>query len=207
MHTTRLLTLVVATCLLAFPATGAAHDLPRERTLMVQLRPDAIDVMVVYMEPPTDSLSLFKARYDLNQDGRIDRDEASLAADAWLPRALQHLSVKWNDQSLDYDSPELKFQNKHHGALASAILLTYDLPDHDTFQPGRLTIHRADPDPAPKQHDFPTLVRYQLDRDLSYDQLPDATSQLHNSTTRTNATPLHPGDSHTLSVSHAPTQQ
>lgn len=195
----------ITTLTLAAPQPTTAHDLPRERTLLVQIRPDAIDLMVVYLEPPTDSLEFFKTRHDLDRDGEIDSHEATFAVDAWLPRAMQHLTLEWNDHPLERaHRPKLKFETRAHGALASAMLITYDLPDQDTFDPGSLTIHRAAPDPGPTRPDFPTILRFQLTRDLTYDPLPDSLST-DDDASRTSPTRLQPGHSLTLPIHPAPT--
>ena len=145
---------------------AGSHTLPKERTMMVEVKPDAIEALVVFQEPPGKRLDLLFAQHDLDGDDKLTGAEADNAAATWVPYALQGLEFEVPGEELEREPPEIKFKEKHHGSLSAAIYLTWRLPALDAGT-RRVTVSRAD-DAA----SFATILRFQAQPPLAFQKAP-----------------------------------
>lgn len=120
--------------MLAMVATAGAHTLPRERTLIVQVSADRVEVLVEYLEPPGASIDLLFRRFDLDHDGRLRGPEAKLAGSEWLGRVLRGLQFEVVGEKPRAHPPELKFHREQRGSLTSALYARWDV---DPLEPGQ----------------------------------------------------------------------
>ena len=159
---------ILAICLAVVLVSGDAggHTLPRERTMMVEVKEEALEALVVFQEPPGKRLDLLFAQHDLDGDGKLTGAEADNAAGTWVPYVLQGLEFDVTGEELEREPPEIKFKEKHHGSLTTAIYLTWPLPELDTG-PRRVTVSRDD-DAAP----FATILRFQTQPPLAFQEAP-----------------------------------
>jgi hypothetical protein len=115
---------VVSTIVLS---TAYAHDLPQERTVLVQISEDRVEVMLVYLEPPGDLAELMLERFDLNRDGELQGAEATLAGGEWTGRVLEGLQFEVAGEKPRTHTPEIKFRREQRGALSAAVYARWDL--------------------------------------------------------------------------------
>lgn len=180
-----LLGLLVLLLVGAFVTPATAHDLPRERTIMVELSPDSVRAMVLFQEPPGRRIKLLKAQFDFDGDGELRGAEAEAAASSWVPYALRDLTFRIDGGSPDRETAKLKFKNEHHGSLSSAIYLEWDVPG---LEPGRtrtITVRRSDDAPP-----FRSPVRCQVIGDVDVTEAPGPVDD-----GETGPFPLEPGSS------------
>ena len=137
--------LAILALLLSLVATkpSSAHDLPQERTILLQLYPTSIEAMIVYQEPPGRRVDFFLARFDTDRDGTLTGPEAEAAGKDWIPHALQGLTFQVDGEPLPDPTREIKFKKEHNGALSSAILLTFQTPRLDPGQHRTISVTRA----------------------------------------------------------------
>ncbi len=187
--------LLLAPLLAGFVAATAAgsataHELPRERTILVEVSAERVEAMVVYQEPPGRPVEFLLGRFDLDGDGRLDGPEAEAAGEEWAPRALQGLVFEAGDERLEPDEPKVKFRPEHNGALSAALLLSWDRP---ALEPGeaRTVRVRRKSDAAR----FATLVSFQIAPGLDVADTPAETDAR-----RTGPFELTPGDARAVSA-------
>ncbi len=148
---------------LALARSASAHDLPQERALLLEIKPEGLEAMVVYQEPPGERVDLIKAQSDFNRDGALTGPDAVAAASAWVPRALQGLEFEAEGTELDRDPPRVKFRNEHNGALSSAIYLRWDWEELDADAERTIRLTRSEDSGT-----FETLVRFQTSSPLQF---------------------------------------
>lgn len=119
-----LLVLLAATLLLS---TAHAHDLPQERTVLVQVSKDRVEVLIAYLEPPGPQQELLFKRFDLNGDGELTGPEAKLAGSEWMPRVLHGLQFEVAGENPKAREPEIKFRREKKGSLSAAVYARWDL--------------------------------------------------------------------------------
>ncbi len=132
-----LLALVAVGLVLVGSALGTAHahELPQERTVLVQVSKTSVEVMIVYLEPPGPSVDLLMKRFDLNKDGELTGPEARLAGGEWIRRVLHGLQFEVAGEKPRAREPEIKFRVEKKGSLSAAVYARWDLeslPDHKT---------------------------------------------------------------------------
>jgi hypothetical protein len=159
---------IVGLALGGLSTTATAHDLPRERTLLLQIRPEGLEAMIVYQEPPGKQVQFLKAQYDFDRDDELSGPEAVAAASAWVPRALGGLTFASPNVELDRGTPDVKFRNEHSGALSSAIYLKWDWEALESGEQRSVRIERAE-----EGGTFETLVRFQTASPLRFVSRPD----------------------------------
>ena len=151
----------------ATAATGMTHTLPRERTVLVEMKRDAVDAMVVFQEPPGKAVQFLVGRFDFDDDDELTGAEAKAAAEEWAPRALQGLTFRVDGEALEAEPESVKFKREHNGALSCAVLLSWGLDSLVPDATRRVSLERA-PDAA----DFTTLLRFQHAPDLTFTSTP-----------------------------------
>lgn len=132
----RAFTLIVLVATFVFPALQtSAHEFPQERSVIVQMHDDRVELLLVHKEPAGERADLFMMRVDIDKDGKISSAEAKQAGGFWLPYALSGLSFEVPNNTPRAREPELKFQRLENGDIAVAALLTYDLVETATTSP------------------------------------------------------------------------
>lgn len=185
----RLGTMLMVGALLCVGAPAAGHDLPRERTVLVEVSVDRIEAMVVYQEPPGRPVEFLIGRFDLDGNGELRGEEAEAAGAEWAPRALQGLVFEAGGERLEpEEEPQVKFRREHNGALSSAVLLSWKRPE---LEPGsRRTVRIRRESETGK---FTTLVSFQVTSELEPASTPAETDA-----PRVGPFELMPGDTHKL---------
>ncbi|MFW5967100.1 MAG: hypothetical protein ACOCV2_06255 [Persicimonas sp.] len=125
-------------------APGTAHELPRERTLLVQAGVDRLEMMVIYLEPPGRSVELLMSRFDFDGDGELLGEEADLAGREWIARALGGLQFEVEGEKPRPEMPDIKFERTSNGGLSAAVYARWDLPalDPDRVRRIHVRLHR-----------------------------------------------------------------
>jgi hypothetical protein len=108
-------------------STAVAHDLPQERTVLVQISENQIEVMLVFLEPPGPRAEIMLERFDLNRDGELRGAEAMLAGGEWTGRVLDGLQFEVAGETPTPRAPEIKFRREQRGALSAAVYARWDL--------------------------------------------------------------------------------
>ncbi|MGM0554925.1 MAG: hypothetical protein ACQEVA_00950 [Myxococcota bacterium] len=116
-------------CILTSAAAAETHELPRERTLLVQVSHDSVEVMIVYLEPPGPTIDLLLRRYDIDGDGELGDGEAQLAGREWIRRAMHGLEFEVAGEAPMAKPPDIKFRREQKGALSAAVYARWELPD------------------------------------------------------------------------------
>lgn len=124
----RALALAVVVALGCVLSTAYAHDLPQERTALVQVSKNRVEVMIVFLEPPGPTIDLLMKRFDLNGDGALSGPEAKLAGGEWMPRVLHGLQFEVAGEKPQAQEPEIKFRVEKKGSLSAAVYARWDLP-------------------------------------------------------------------------------
>jgi hypothetical protein len=127
----RALALAVVAALGLVLSTAHAHDLPQERTALVRVSKDRVEVMIVYLEPPGATVDLLMKRFDLNGDGSLTGPEARLAGGEWMPRVLRGLQFEVAGETPRAREPEIKFRVEKKGSLSAAVYARWDLEPLD----------------------------------------------------------------------------
>lgn len=117
-----------ALALLALPPRAASHELPSERAMILQLRADRVEVMLIHDEPPGERVDLLLARYDFDRDGELSPSEGQLAGAAWLGYAIDGVTLEVVGEAPASHPPQIKFKRTEDGGLAMAALLRFDVP-------------------------------------------------------------------------------
>jgi len=123
-----LTTWLVCASSLAFSATLAAHEFPAERSCLVQVTPEGVQIMITFREPRSERVDLFVTRHDVNRDGRLSDAEAHLGHAEFLKYALRGLSFEVAGERPRGKEPRVKLEHTQDGALQMAALLEYDVP-------------------------------------------------------------------------------
>lgn len=150
---------LLTTALLCFDV--AAHDLPNERKLIVDVGAESVEMMLVYQQPETKAVGLLLRKYDLDGDGELTDGEAKMAGREWMPRMLHGLQFEVAGERPQARKPEIKFRREDDGALTAAAYMKWSL---DSLEPGdKRTFHVRvlDTDNATK-----TLVEIRAGDDL-----------------------------------------
>lgn len=112
-----------------FVQESAAHDLPVERDLIVQLTAEQAHVLLQYRVPAGDDVARFMSRFDVDHDGRISSFEAARATPVWLPIALQGLRFELPETRSEAEEPQVKYAiDEESGALTVMAMITYRVP-------------------------------------------------------------------------------
>lgn len=129
MHTRHTI-LTLAAASLALVAPGAtAHDTPPARELVAQASPEGLQIMVVHREPANDRVTLLRQRFDLNKDGHFDAAETQLVQKVWAKHVVAGLRFEVVGERPRIEEPRLKLGLDADGALNSAFLMTFTLPE------------------------------------------------------------------------------
>lgn len=131
----RFTTLLIAISAALLCGEIAAHDLPAERKLVVDVGSSSVEMMLVYQQPKSDAAMLLFKKYDINGDGDLTGKEARLAGREWMPRMLHGLEFEVADERPRAGEPEIKFQREDDGGLSAAAYFSWsldDLPKGDT---------------------------------------------------------------------------
>jgi hypothetical protein len=126
------ISIVLASALLC--VNLAAHELPTERKLVVDVGPESVEMLLVYQRPKGHQVSLLVRKYDLDGDGKLTGGEAKLAGREWIPRMLHGLQFEVAGERPRAHEPEIKFQREDDGALTAAVYMKWSL---DALEPGR----------------------------------------------------------------------
>jgi hypothetical protein len=186
--------LVAVVALLAFGEVSA-HELPNERSLLIQVSADRLEIMIVYLEPPGAAVDLLLSRYDLDGDRELQGGEAQLAGPEWMERVLRGLQFEVADEQPVAKPPEIKFRREPGGALSAAVYARWDLPPMGTD--ARRTVHiRLLGD----HHHVPTELRVRPGEGTKLIRL-DLPDRLRGSPRRPT---LQPGEEVTLHLTPAP---
>lgn len=118
----------VAVAILA-PGMARAHDFPAERSLLVQVSNDRVEMMLVYQEPPGPRTDLLMAKFDLNNDGALTDGELKLAEGELSRRAFDGLRLEVEGERAGMHPPDMKVTRNRDGGLAAAFYLKYELDD------------------------------------------------------------------------------
>jgi hypothetical protein len=129
----RLLAITLATAAALLCCQLAAHELPTERKLIVDVGADAIEMMLVYQQPENDAVMLLFRKYDLDGDGELTGGEAKLAGREWMPRMLHGLQFEVEGERPKAEDPEIKFRREDDGALSAATYIKWSV---DELAPG-----------------------------------------------------------------------
>lgn len=152
---------------LLLPLTLAAHVLPQERSILVEVEDDSVRAMVVYQEPPGDRVGLLKTRFDFDGDGKLTGAEAEAAGDTWIPHALQGIKFEVPGIEAERRPPEIKFKNHHNGALSAAILLEWKVGEVEPGASRTVRVRRTT-----QGGQFATLLHFQSPEGLQFTDVP-----------------------------------
>ncbi len=127
---TRHAILTLATVAVALAAPGAtAHDTPPTRELVAQASPEGLQIMVVHREPDNERVTLLRQRFDLDRDGHFNAAETQLVQKVWAKHVVAGLRFEVLGERPRIEDPKLKLGLDEDGALNSAFLMTFTLPD------------------------------------------------------------------------------
>lgn len=110
-------------------STLSAHELPNERSLLIEVSADRLEIMIVYLEPPGAAVDLLLRRYDLDGDRELGPAEAQLAGPEWMRRVLHGLQFEVAGEQPAARPPEIKFRRETGGALSAAVYARWDLAE------------------------------------------------------------------------------
>lgn len=101
------------------------HSLPIERSLMIAVHADRVEVLGIYAEAPGLRTDRLLAMYDLDRDGRLDGRELPLAAPEIATRAFLGIHVEL-DGTTPPVSPEIKCKRESNRGLSCAVYARID---------------------------------------------------------------------------------
>lgn len=144
---------LIALVWLVASSTLSAHELPNERSLLIEVSADRLEVMIVYLEPPGAAVDLLLRRYDLDGDRELGQAEAQLAGPEWMRRVLQGLQFEVAAEKPAARPPEIKFRREAGGALSAAVYARWDLPNLSADQQRTVHVRLID-----DHHNVPTVI-------------------------------------------------
>lgn len=117
-----------------------AHELDPLRTVIVQVEPNRLDLMILFEEPPGPRASLLLAKYDVDQNGLIEGPEAELAGREMLPRMLAGLQFEVLGERPRTGEPKIKFQTTPSRGITAAAFVSYELATLDVDAPRTIEV-------------------------------------------------------------------
>jgi hypothetical protein len=117
---------LVALVVLCFAVPASAHDLPIERSLVLQVHSSHAELLLVYSEPPGPRTERLLALYDTNENGKIDGVEGTLAKRPMLRRAFLGLNLSFPHVTTAKKEPQIRYRRDRAGGLAVAIYQRID---------------------------------------------------------------------------------
>ncbi len=103
-----------------------AHKLPIERSLMMTVHQDRIEILMIYSEPPGIRTDRILAMYDLDRNGRLTGKELAIAMPDIAERAFNGVQIEVNGGTPVANAPELVCKREQDKGLACALYV--DLP-------------------------------------------------------------------------------
>lgn len=121
-----LTTLAIALACTGWAPSAEAHDLPIERSLVVQVHSSHAELLLVYREPPGPRTQRLLALYDADENGEIDGAEGALAKRPMLRRAFLGLNLEFADVKTGKKEPQIRYKRERGGGLSVAIYQRID---------------------------------------------------------------------------------
>ncbi|MGM0556361.1 MAG: hypothetical protein ACQEVA_08270 [Myxococcota bacterium] len=121
------ISLTIAAALLCWQA--AAHELPTERKLVVDVGAESVEMMLVFQTPKSDAVMLLFQKYDIDGDGELTGGEAKLAGREWMPRMLHGLQFEVEGERPKAEEPQIKFRREDDGALSAAAYIKWSVDE------------------------------------------------------------------------------
>lgn len=120
--------LAVAAALLCLLVTTSAsgHDLPIERSLVLQVHTSHAELLMVYTEPPGPRTERLLALHDANRNGKIDGAEGALAKRPMLRRAFLGLDIEFPGITTGEKESRIRYKRDRAGGIAVAIYQRID---------------------------------------------------------------------------------
>lgn len=118
--------------ILAVTVLGApsfAHKIPIERSLMVTVHPNRIEILAIYAEPPGIRTEWLLGLFDFDRDGRLDGRELVFAAPELAIRAFTGVQMTLNGKPIPASVPEAKCKREQNKGLSCALYLDLSLPE------------------------------------------------------------------------------
>ena len=117
--------LLVVGLLFGVLAAGAAwaHGFSRERSAVVQIAPDHVELMLIHAEPPGPRTRLLRTKFDLDRDGRLSALEGALIGAELREVAFAGLSIIVDGEALEVGVPQVKV--KTDGARGGGLTAAY----------------------------------------------------------------------------------
>lgn len=122
------------------PGEPAAHEFHPERQLFVQVFPEHVDVMIVYVEAPGERTEFFRLQYGMGLDSSAT---GQLARRAILPRMLDGLEFEVPGESPVTHTPEVKVDDEG-SRLRAAAWVRYELEELDDGQRRTMVLRTAE---------------------------------------------------------------
>lgn len=117
------------TCLTVFWANVAwAHTLPIERSLMMTVHQDRLEVLMIYNEPPGIRTERILAMYDLDRNGRLTGKELAIASPDIAERAFNGIKIEVNGIVPTANQPQLACKREQDKGLSCALYVDLPLP-------------------------------------------------------------------------------
>ncbi len=117
------------TCLMMSCASLAwAHTLPIERSLMMTIHQDRLEVLMIYTEPPGIRTERILAMYDLDRNGRLTGKELAIASPDIAERAFNGVKIEVNGVVPTANQPELSCKREQDKGLSCALYVDLPLP-------------------------------------------------------------------------------
>lgn len=105
-----------------------AHKLPIERSLMMTVHQDRIEILMIYSEPPGIRTDRILAMYDLDRSGRLTGIELAIAMPDIAERAFNGVQIEVNGVVPVANAPELVCKREQDKGLACALYVDIPLP-------------------------------------------------------------------------------
>jgi hypothetical protein len=121
-----LATIVTALLCLLLSTPASAHDLPIERSLVLQIHTSHAELLLVYTEPPGPRTDRLLALHDANRNGKIDGVEGTLAKRPMLRRAFLGLDLSFPNVNTAKKEPQIRYRRDRSGGIAVAIYQRID---------------------------------------------------------------------------------
>lgn len=107
------------------PPSAEAHEFVPERQVMMQVFPEHVDLVILYIEAPGERTGLFGAQFGFVKD-EPQGPLADLAQRAMLPRMLDGLTFEVKGERPVAGEPEMRLQ-KQQGRIMAAAFVRYEL--------------------------------------------------------------------------------
>ncbi len=105
-----------------------AHTLPIERSLMMTVHQDRLEVLMIYNEPPGIRTKRILAMYDLDRNGRLTGKELAIASPDIAERAFNGIKIEVNGVVPTANQPQLACKRGQDKGLSCALYVDLPLP-------------------------------------------------------------------------------